>query len=275
MPLITVDPDLCNRDGICAAECPARIIAFDAHSGAVPEPAPGAETYCIDCGHCVAVCPTAALTHRRIAPADCLPVDPERLPDPQDTEHFLRYRRSIRSYKRTPVPRDTVERLLGMARFAPSAHNLQPVRWLVVDGAARVRGLTAHVVDWMRYVIAEHPEVAGPMHMAEVVTAWENGADRICRGAPALVIAHAPKGERTAPAACTLAMGYLELAAPGLGLGSCWAGYFGAAAAQWPALQAALPLPEGHVTYAAMMVGWPRYRYHRMPPRKPLDLAWM
>jgi nitroreductase len=70
-------------------------------------------------------------------------------------------------------------------------------------------------------------------------------------------------------------MAYLELAAPGLGLGSCWAGYFGTAAAQWKGLQEALGLPEGTVTYAAMMVGYPKFAYHRMPNRKPLDVAWV
>lgn len=274
MSLITVDPERCNRDGICAAECPIKIIAFDPRSGGVPEMAAGGDAMCINCGHCVAVCPTAALSHRNLTPGDCLPVIPEWVLDADRTEHFLRYRRSIRVYRKSPVPREKMEKLLDMARYAPSGHNLQPVRWRVVDGAEKVQAHAAHVADWMRFMIAEHPEIAGPLNFQRVVGAWDKQVDVICRNAPAMVLAYAGKGDRTAPAACTLAMAYLELAAPSLGLGSCWAGYFGLAATQWPALQEALSLPEGCATYAAMMVGVPRFTYHRMPTRKPLDITW-
>jgi hypothetical protein len=46
------------------------------------------------------------------------------------------------------------------------------------------------------------------MHMDRVVAAWEAGKDRIFWGAPHVVVAHAPKDERTAPAACTIALTY-------------------------------------------------------------------
>jgi nitroreductase/NAD-dependent dihydropyrimidine dehydrogenase PreA subunit len=275
MPLITIDAELCSRDGICAAECPMRIIQFDTKNDAVPTLINGAEPLCIDCGHCVAVCPTAALSHRSHSPETCPPVNSNWRLSPEQTEHFLRSRRSIRNYRKKPVSRHDMEKLLDMARYAPSAHNLQPVKWLVVEGPDKVKELTAHVVDWMRFMITDHPEMAGPMHLDMIVAGWEKGIDVICRDAPAMVLAYAGKKDRTAPAACTLAMAYLELAAPGLGLGSCWAGYFGTAAAQWKGLQEALGLPEGTATYAAMMVGYPRFAYHRMPNRKPLDVAWV
>ena len=274
MSLITVDPELCNRDGICAAECPMKIIAFDAKGGATPALFDGAEPMCMNCGHCVAVCPTAALTHKNLSPADCLPVNADWLPDPVRAEHFLRSRRSIRVYRKKPVPREDMKKLLNIARYAPSGHNLQPVKWLVVDGPEKVQQLAAHVADWMRFMIKEHPQMAGAMHFDIVVGAWESNVDVICRNAPALVLTYAGKNDRTAPAACTLAMAYLDLAAPSLGLGSCWAGYFGVAAAQWPGLQEALALPEGCITYAAMMVGTPKFKYHRMPARKPVDVTW-
>ncbi|MFH1983632.1 MAG: nitroreductase family protein [Pseudomonadota bacterium] len=274
MSLITVDPELCRRDGICAAECPMKIIAFNAQGGAPPALLEAAEPACINCGHCVAVCPTAALTHKNLSPADCLPVNPEWLMGADRVEHFLRCRRSIRVYKKKPVLREDMEKLLDIARYAPSGHNLQPVKWLVVDGPEKVRQLAAHVADWMRYLIKAHPEMAGPMHLEMIVGAWEQNVDVICRSAPALVLATAGKNDRTAPAACTLALAYLDLAAPSLGMGSCWAGYFGVAAAQWPALVQALGLPEGMITYAAMMVGYPKFKYHRMPTRKPVDVIW-
>ena len=59
MSLFEVDQDKCNRDGICAAECPLKII--DMKSTGIPAPVNGADALCINCGHCVAVCPTGAI----------------------------------------------------------------------------------------------------------------------------------------------------------------------------------------------------------------------
>lgn len=51
----------------------------------------------------------------------------------------LRRRRSIRRFTGEPVPRNTVEELLSSAVLAPSASNLQPWRFIVVDDPALVR----------------------------------------------------------------------------------------------------------------------------------------
>ena len=46
---------------------------------------------------------------------------------------FLRSRRSIRRFKPDPVPPELVERIIETATYAPSAHNLQPWRFVVLD----------------------------------------------------------------------------------------------------------------------------------------------
>lgn len=161
MTLFTVDAEKCNHDGLCAAVCPLKIIAFTAVDNAgsegnrLPTPIDGAESLCINCGHCVAICPTAALSHRAMTPGDCLPVNPDWLLTPEQVEHFLRYRRSIRTYKDQPVARETIEKLIHIARYAPSGHNLQPVSWQVIYGKEEVHRLSGLAIDWMRYMIKE------------------------------------------------------------------------------------------------------------------------
>lgn len=49
-----------------------------------------------------------------------------------DLHNFLRTRRSIRRFKTTPVPAPVIERILETAAYAPSAHNLQPWRFVMV-----------------------------------------------------------------------------------------------------------------------------------------------
>ncbi|MBU1157188.1 MAG: nitroreductase family protein, partial [Proteobacteria bacterium] len=73
---------------------------------------------------------------------------------------------------------------------------------------------------------------------------------------------------------CVLALGYLELAAYSLGLGACWAGYFNRAASTFPPMIEALGLPQGMAPFGALMLGVPKYKYQRIPPRKPLEVTW-
>jgi len=272
MDLFHVDRDTCNRDGICAACCPARIIALDDEG--YPRPVEGAEELCIRCGHCVTICPTASLTHRDMPVEQCPPVDRGLLPGPEQCEHLFRARRSIRTYKEeTPDP-DQIQRLIEIARYAPTGHNCQCVEWTVLGDGQELQHLAGLVVDWMRWMLANMPQAAQAMHMDKTIGRWEAGDDVIFRGAPMLILAHAKKDLPPAPAACTIAAAYLELAASTMGLGACWAGYFMAASDSYQPLQEALPLPEGNKCFAAMMVGHPRYRYQRLPLRKAPSITW-
>ncbi len=274
MSLFTVDPEKCKRDGICVAECPALLLELKDDKEAVPVPIDEADEFCITCGHCVAVCPHGALSHRAMSPEQCPPVKKEWLLGKDHVEHFLRARRSIRTYKDKPVDKETLSKLIDIARYAPSGSNLQPVEWLVIHDGDEVQKLAGMVVDWMRYMIKEKPEVAEPMRMDRIVESWEDGVDRICRGAPHVIVTHAPKDLPPALSACTIALTYLDLAAPSFALGACWAGYFNYAATFWPPMIEALALPEGNISHGAMMVGYPKYKYHRLPLRNEAPITW-
>ncbi|MFZ3048303.1 MAG: nitroreductase family protein [Desulfatirhabdiaceae bacterium] len=272
MSLFSVNEKTCNQDGLCAAVCPMGIIDFE--RGAFPVPGADAENLCIACGHCVAVCPTASLSHRNMAPEKCPPVRTGFQLTPEQCEHFLRSRRSIRAYRDKPVSRTELTRLIEIASHAPSGHNSQSPRWRVIDSAMQIRKLAGIVIDWMRWMAEKQPMIAADLHMDRAVHRWEAGTDVILRGAPALIVAHADKTDRTAPAACSIALAYLELAAVSMGLGTCWAGYFWAASLSFPPLINALALPEGHQSYGAMMVGYSKFAYKRLPLRHSPDISW-
>jgi nitroreductase/NAD-dependent dihydropyrimidine dehydrogenase PreA subunit len=274
MSLLNIDREKCHRDGICAAVCPARIIGWK-RAEDYPEMVPGGDEICISCGHCVAVCPHGAMNHKRITASDCPPVRKEWLLGPEQTEHFLRNRRSTRAYKDKPVDRETLVRLVEIARYAPSGHNLQPVKWKIVENGKDVNRLSGIVIDWMRSLIAEKSPMVEMMHLDRAVAGWEQGIDPINRHAPHLVIAHGHKHDITAQTASTIALTYLELAATGFGLGACWAGYFTAAALFWPPLLEALELPGNHICCGALMIGHPRFKYHRLPLRNQPEITWL
>jgi nitroreductase/NAD-dependent dihydropyrimidine dehydrogenase PreA subunit len=273
MSLFTVDPDKCKRDGICADVCPFQIIDFSDRE-AVPKPAEGAEEECINCGHCMSACPHGALELTSMPLVECTPIGKETALRPEQLDRLLRGRRSCRVYKEEAVPRETLEQLIRMARYAPSGHNVQPTSWLVVHNKNEVLRLAELTVEFLREMLRDQADLARSIHADNIVAGWEEGKDLVFRGAPHVVIAHAPADERTATYGCVIAQAYLELGAYALGLGACWAGYFNIASQNYPPLQEAMGLPEGHQNFGALIIGYPKYPYHRIPLRKEPRITW-
>jgi len=272
MNLFEVNTQTCNKDGICAAACPMGIIEFK--KGEYPAPAAEAEDLCILCGHCVAVCPTASLSHREMSMEKCTLIQKELHFSAAHCEQFFRARRSIRTYKEQAVPENELQKLIDLARYAPTGHNSQSVEWLVLGNRDEIKNLAGITVDWMRWMLDNMSEIALSLHLDMAIRRWEEGTDIVLRDAPTLIIAHAAKDDLVAPTSSTIALSYLELAATSMGLGCCWAGYFNAAASNFPPMAEVLPLPDGHQCMGAMMVGYPKYKYHRLPLRKPPEITW-
>lgn len=268
-----VDPKKCKRDGICAAECPAGVIKKVSPED-YPEPTADFEKFCLSCGHCVAVCPHQALSLPWLTPEICHPIKPELTLTIGQAEQFLRLRRSIRNFRDKPVNRDKLNKLLEIATYAPSAKNMQPWHWVVIQESSEVKRLAGLVIDWMRAVIKEKPELARQKAFDRAVAAWKRGKDPVCRGASHLIVVHADKNWAFGSEDCSCALTFIDLFAPLLGLGTCWAGYFYTAANAYQPLFEALGVHPDHRVFGAMMVGYPKFTYHRLPLRNPPRVTW-
>ena len=275
MSFISVDKELCVRDGVCAETCPSGLLRLS-EPGAFPVAVAEAEQRCIACGHCVSVCPRGALSLASMPITECTPLRPELAIHAAQAEQFLRSRRSIRAYRKRAVDRQTLSQLLNLARLGPTAGNRQQLCWYVIDDPDSLKTVGAMVVDQMRHLVKTEAPISDSYPLRELISAWDNGVDLVLRGAPALVVASAPHDSGMGTVDSAIAFTYLDLAAPTLGLGTCWAGFVMLAAAHWPPLREffSRSLPEGFVFTGAMMVGYPKHRYHRLPRRKPANIVW-
>jgi hypothetical protein len=59
------------------------------------------------------------------------------------------------------------------------------------------------------------------------------------------------------------------------GLGATWLGLLVAASMLDPAIKKMLGIPMSHFLNAAMILGWPRYKYKRIVPRKSVSVKWI
>jgi nitroreductase/NAD-dependent dihydropyrimidine dehydrogenase PreA subunit len=264
MPLFTIDETRCKRDGLCAADCPAGCIVFE--KGGLPQPHEKKQAYCLDCGHCMAVCPADAIRLTRFDKPG-VPVDPSLAVSLDQAEQFLTSRRSVRAFRDEPVDSGLLDRLLAVAEYAPSGHNARPTRWVVAEGHGRVADVAGAVAAWMRAEAEAGSPLADALHLPGIVRAWDNGTDMICRNAPALAVAYGPKQGITPQADGVLATAYLELAASAAGLGACWCGYLMAGAAHDRGVRDLLGVADDQAVYGALLLGRPARRYTAVPPR--------
>lgn len=273
MSLFEINEIKCTRCNICVQECPTQVIAPSSKE-TLPLPVNDAESFCIDCGHCVAVCPTGAFELATNNPADCAVIQKELLPGDAALGEMLKARRSVRRFTDKPVSHEILADILDVAHYAPTGKNKQQVHWTVFEDSKDVKNLSSHVVDWIKSLAGKIPDEATAQRMARISSSWDAGRDDILRGAPHLIVVHGQADLPSIQADSIIALTYLELYAYAKGLGTCWAGYLTTATNAHEPAAAALKLPAGHKCFGAVMIGYPKYSYNLIPPRKTNEVSW-
>lgn len=161
---------------------------------------------------------------------------------------LARNRRPVRRFEDRPVPDETLECVLECARYAPSAREDQPWRFVVVQDARR-RGRLARAAF-------HHPHA---------------------RSAPVLVAACARihthvsgVGRRSWPLDLAAAVQSMVLAAADLGIASAWITGF-----RERSVREALEIPEAVPVAALLGLGYPE-GIEELPEREPWNevVAW-
>lgn len=152
-PTRVINTELCTKCGRCSTTCPC--YGFKWEKDNFPEPIGygGFKSACLNCGNCIAVCPVDAITmtgsysvhsgrYQNSLLKKVTPPDPLRLngskrfeefeQDLTEVERSIYSRRSNRLFKTKKVERKTLERILEAGRFAPSAGNCQPYKFIIV-----------------------------------------------------------------------------------------------------------------------------------------------
>jgi Nitroreductase len=262
MSLFTLDTSACARDLHCVQACPKGLFTVDADG--FPTPIPNADALCIDCGHCVAVCPKQALTHARLPETTFLPAQAP-MAGPDEVDALIRNRRSIRRYKKQPLSDEVLEGLMDTVRYAPTASNARTIRWQVTKSYETTRKLAGLVSEW----------TASSGYLPQALQVFNEGGDMALRGAPHIAFFTAPEDYRWAWTDAAVAVTTLDMAATARGIGTCWAGLFIYAARAHKGLQQALNLPDGIGVFGGLMLGLPLEHYLRVPPREGNLVTWI
>ena len=269
MHQVTIRQDLCTGDGLCVRQCFRKCLELDASGKAIWTAQ--APSLCVGCGHCTAICPHSAITLDGVSPDSLRPAYFHI--EENNLFTLLSSRRSIRIYKKTPIPRPLIQKAIEMSCYAPTGTNRRNVGYIIVDSSQCLDELRLVLAAWMK----DFPK------WQEHYRRFLQGEDTIFRGAVALVAIHAPSpGEDNSrqtvslsPQAAAGAASYLELALHGMGLGSCWCGLLIRGAEDKEEIRQILRLPEGNSVYAALLLGYPAVHFPRIPMRVPAVVQWI
>lgn len=273
MQIVSIDPSLCIRDGICLHSC-ARDLLTREENGVPTLPEERAQR-CTRCGHCAAVCPMGAIRVNVVEGEDIILLRPENALTPVQADQLLQSCRSVRRFKEMPVSRSEIADILQTARLAPSGGNNQMVRWVVLCDRPAVSKAADHVAEWFDTVARHNPRHASRYAIDNILGRYRSGKDIILRGAPNVVLAYTSDKAAWGAVDSAIALTYFNMAAHARGIGSCWGGYLIKAATEYPPLQEYFGIPEGSTVQGALIFGYAALKYHAIPVRNPLQVSWL
>jgi nitroreductase/NAD-dependent dihydropyrimidine dehydrogenase PreA subunit len=268
---VKVDSELCKSCGLCISECPFQVL----EKGPQGRPVMGAgkEPFCIQCGHCEASCPQQAIYLESSGLQGSPLLTAEKI-SKEEIDRHIRSRRSIRRHKNESVDKKTLEALMDTVRYAPSGHNEQNVKWLMIRDKAELNKVNDILLAWLKQIAGTDSPFAKMFDVNGMIEMWENGINPIFYDAPHLAVTYTHKDAMMGLINSTIALAYLDVALPAYGLGSCWAGFFYVISMLYPELAKKIGLPDEHVITGGMMFGYPKSKFHNIPKRNKIDLVW-
>jgi nitroreductase len=131
-------------------------------------------------------------------------------------------------------------------------------RWIFVEKKETMKEASRLVVEWAK----TKPD------FSNIVESYEGGYDSVLRGAPHLLLTYSGIEYGSTRLDCAIAMTTLELLAVSKGIGTCWAGFLiQALGERYQPLADLLGVPKGQFVNAALMLGYSRIQYRRVPKR--------
>ncbi len=301
MGVMKADPDKCTSCGLCLENCPFKCWEMDEKE--VPKMK---EQYaCFSCYNCMVACPVDAVSivesyhvdegffdygyHTNTLPLD--PQDAEGKPaEWTEVEKTMMERRSVRNFKDDPVPDPLIRRVLEAGRFAPSAGNHQPWKFVVVTDKDLIRQLeeACHgLVNMMHSSYHNDAMVMGLVQMMGDPTPIglfdprvQGGVGCVARkelpsylNAPVVIIV-AVNDKAAGPDMHAGICGQnMNLAAQAMGLGFCWSG-FGSMVDSVPELKAKLGIEPPWRISTTIALGYPKFKQKGIVPREARPVTW-
>ena len=186
----------------------------------------------------------------------------------------MKKRRSIRSYQAKSVEKETIQKIIQAGRYAPSATNRQPWRFIVITNKKMIDDIAHAIKNEIRKILKKRfllkyffPSLKNEKAVQFLASTVASKKDLLFFDAPVLIFI-VTKKRKFNDESCACCAQNMMLAADALGLGSCWIGFahFLGLNKQW---LRKIGVPNGLHIAAALVFGHPNKRPFNILPRKP------
>lgn len=254
-PQVIIDAGQCIGCGLCSKVCVAHNIRIN------HKKAKTIMDSCIMCGQCSAVCPKNAVSIVGYESKQVEKKENKSL-NPDDLLHVIRFRRSIRNFKETEIPKEAIRQILEAGRLTHTAKNMQDVSFIVLDKEKdRIEKMAVRLFRAVKPLA----DVFGPMVRNNKID------DHFFFFNSSMVIVILAKNKTNG----ILAAQNMEFVAEANGLGVLYSGFFTMAANVSMKIKKALRIPKGKKVAMTLVLGYPNVEFFRSAPRKKLDVRYM
>lgn len=267
--MIRVDQSKCIGCGICTKDCLQEILHVT--DGKLQSPT----TDCLNCGHCVAICPASAISIPDYDMADIETISGHDTLDPNVLLTAIKSRRSIRHFKDTPVAMELIDKIVEAARYSPTGSNRQEVEFILVQD--RIPELTRTALSVLAKLPEDPPANLPRYFIDRYKERWpemermylEDGKDPLFYHANSVLIFTG-----TSAIDAALAASNASLMAHALGLGCVHIGFM-EIAGKTKCIQDFFHLEPGRKLVCCLAIGHPDVHYVRTAPRKAKSIQRM
>lgn len=273
--MINVNTEKCTGCGLCVKDCFVKDLEmFEGKARAI-------NTVCFKCGHCIAVCPKAAIAMDDYNMEEVKEYNEEEFSVEADNLlNFIKFRRTTRQFKNMDVEQEKLAKIIEAGRFTQTGSNMQDVSFIVVkDSLEELKTLTFESLKALGENILANltPQTMAYKRYAEMWTTMQEEYtknpkenDKLFFNAPVVIVVTANSEINGG-----LASSNMELMTNALGLGTFFSGFFVRAAHGNQKISALLGIQEGKQIVSCLVIGYPNVKYSRTVPRKAADISWI
>jgi len=186
----------------------------------------------------------------------------------------IKSRRSIRNYREEALPKETIEKIIEAGKYAPSAENRQPWKFVVITNKELMKELseeTKKQIEWIlkkrRKFRKKYKELEERETLLFLQAVAKSSKDVIFHEAP-VVIFIITEDRAFNDESCACAAENMMLAAWSMGIGSCWIGFAKFLEMNEEAREK-IGVPSNHHIASCIVFGYPEKVPKKPLPRKP------
>ena len=185
----------------------------------------------------------------------------------------IKERRSVRNFEEKDIDKDLLQEIIQAGKFAPSAQNKQPWKFIVITNKDFIQELSLQVKEELKNVLKKRfikkfsiKELKDEDTLKHIYAFAFSEKDIIFFDAPALVFI-TTEDRLFFDESCACCAENMMLAAHSLGIGSCWIG-FASVLGLKKEMMRKIGVPDKHHISAAIVFGYPKEKPGRASIRK-------